>query len=389
MAEEQAGTTTVAEPKFKIGASGTHATQAAGGITMDTPPPVSGSAESATPSVSEPAKPAPETTPPTEASNGLPPKAAPATTETTPPPTSAKPAGDATPPAQTEPAKPITWRESLKAEGFSEDFIKLAEVYKQEGNISRYAQAMNTDYSKMAPEDIHKLNIQKQYPEASKEDLDILYQTEVVDRYKLDADTYAPDSAEAKAGKLKMTMEAKKLRDQFAVENEQLKLPTKDINAEFQQQQEAAQQQRKQKQEAFIADPYTQTFLKDKKVVFNNLSIKDETGKVTAVIPDFIMDVDDPAEIQGILTDPAIAAKYLTDGKGNAIPGVNIPISVFAKNPTRFVQSLINYGKMLGKEEYVEDKHNPPKPAGTIASPAKESLNEAFGNRGKSGTHGG
>jgi hypothetical protein len=45
---------------------------------------------------------------------------------------------------------------------------------------------------------------------------------------------------------------------------------------------------------------------------------------------------------------------------------------------------------MLGKEEYVEEKYNAPRPgSGAAASPGKESLNEAFAKRGTTGKHGG
>jgi len=380
-----ADTEITTEPNFKILSTGTHATLGVS-TPVETPAPPSGPAEPATPE--KKAEEAPTTTPAATPGTGEPPKAEAATTGTTTPQDAPAAGGQGTPPPAAQPPKPITQEEALKQLGFDDEFIKLADVYLKDGNIARYATAMNTDYSKMSAEDIMRESIRRKYPDAPADTLDLLYQSEVVGQYNLDTENFPLESAEAKTGRYKLEQEAKRLREQFTQENEQFKLPTRNIDAERTQQQEAELQQRKARQDAFMADPYTKSFFQDKKVVFKDLSLKDESGKVTAVIPDFTMEVDDADEVGQILVNPQAAAKYLADEKGIGKPSVNIPAAIFARNPTKFIQTFINYGKMLGKEEYVEEKHNPPALSGTSGTPAKESLNEAFVNRGQHGKGG-
>lgn len=386
--EPQVATPPAAEPQFKIIASGTHATQAAGGITTDPQTPAPGPAEPATPAT-EPGSTELPPASPTDKGTGEPPKAhsvklgssKPQGTTNEPPP--------ATPPAASAPPQPQSWEENLKAQGFDEQFINLAKVYKQEGNISRYAEAMSTDFTKMPDEQIHRLNLQREYPEATPDQLDILFESEVKAKYKLDPETFDPESTEAKAARLKMQMDAKKLRSKFTTENEGYKLPSRDVAAEHQQQQQAEADKKQQIRNALFDAQYSKSVLNDKKVVLTNLSIKDDNGKVTSAIPDFTMELADPNEIQDFLTDPQAYKKHMTDAQGNLDPEAHWQVATFATNRSGYNQALINYGKMLGKEELLEEKHNPPARTGTPASAANESLNDAFGSRGKHGKNGG
>lgn len=383
-----AATTPAPEPKFKIGASGTHSTQV-GPAPSDTPASDTGNADTATPPTGAQAD-QNSNTPAADAGTGEPPKATHSAKlgSSKPPPSSATPPPAATPDAT--PPPPKTFEEILKEQGFDEQFINLAKVYKQDGNISRYAQAMNTDFTKMPAEELHRLKIQKDYPGATQEQLDLLYESEIREKYKLDADTFDPESKEAKAAKVKMELEAGKLRTEFTKENEQFKLPAKDVAAETQQQTEAAIAVRKAKQDALFAQPYSQSVLTDKKLVLKDLSMKDETGKVIAAIPDFTMELDDPNEIKEIMTNPTAYSRYMTDDKGNPDPEATFQVAAFAMNRVAFCQALINQGKMLGREEMEEKAYNPPGLRnGAAAASSKETLNEAFAKRGKDGKAGG
>lgn len=361
----------MAEKEFKIIASGTPAT----GIGVNTPE--NEPAEPATAQTSE------DNTEPTDppTGNGEPPKT-PAGAVAEPP--KETPVPGATPPAsepskpEPAPAAPPKMEDALKAMGFDEQFIHLAKQYQADGNINRYVQAASVDYSTMSPEQILRVDLQKQYPGATAEELDLLFDAEVKDKYKLDADLYPPDGKDAKAAAIKMKMDADKIRAQLVRENEAFKLPSRDLQAELQQQQQAAAQQAQARNETFLSQPYSKSVIADKKIVFKGLG---------PGIPDFNLELDDPQEVAGILTDPKVVSKYLSDGKGNTDPEAAFQVSAFMRDRIGFIQKWINYGKTLGKDELIEEKHNPPR-SGTPAAPAKETLAEAIANRGRHGRGG-
>lgn len=369
--------------KFKIGASGTHATQGKTNVTMDTPPPPASTAETAKTEQEEQAT---ETGSAADTGTGETPKPRSAKIGTKPQ-ESSNASHDATPPADAIP--PPTMEEILKAQGFDENFVKLAKVYKEEGNLSRYVTAMSTDFGKMPAEEIHRLNIQRDYPNATPEQLELLYESEVKGRFKLDPEAYDPESTEAKAARVKMEMEANKLRTKFTEENENLKLPNRDSQAEAQQAQQAVVQQRQAAVDELLNHDFSKSVLTDKKIVLKGLSMKDESGKVISDIPDFTMELEDPDIIRGVITEPGKLKQFTTGADGKTDPDALWQMGLFVSNRTAFMQSLINYGKMLGKEELVEKAYNPPRHNGSQAGPAKESLNEAFVNRGKTGKQGG
>lgn len=373
-----------AEPKFKIVSQGTHSTLGAS-ETTDTPPSSSGPAEPANPGTE---KTATDDTPPAEQTTGEPPKVYAAKIGGKPQATSNEIPPATAQPTATTATTPPSLEEILKGQGFDEQFINLAKVYKQEGNISRYAQAMSTDFTKMPAEDVHRINIQREYPEATPDQLELLFE-EVRDKYKLDPDKFDLDSKEAKAGLVRMEMDAKKLRDKFTQENESLKLPSRDVTAEVQQQQQEAAQKRQEAHVALLNHPLSKSILTDKKMVLRDLSIKDETGKVVSQIPDFTMELEDPNEVRDFLTNPDVYKKYMVGADGKPDPDAHWQLGLFATNRIAYNQAMINYGKMLGKEELVEGASNPPRQTGTPASPVKESLNEAFGKRGVNGKQGG
>ncbi len=360
----------MADETFKIIASGTPAT----GIGLNTSE--NGPAEPATAQPSEPVtQPATGTTgtgepPATPTPGAEPPKETPA-------PGATPPASD---PSKTEPAPaaPLTMEDALKAMGFDEQFIGLAKQYNADGNINRYVQAASVDFSTMSPEQILRVDLQKQYPTATAEQLDLLYETEVKDKYKMDAELYPPDGKEAKAAAIKMKMDADRLRAGFIKENEAFKLPSRDLQAEAQTQQQAAVQQAKERNDAFLNQDYSKSVMTGKKIVFKELG---------QGIPDFNYELDDPQEVAGILTDPKIVSKYLSDGKGGTDPEAVFQVGAFIKDRKAFIQTWINYGKTLGTDAIIEEKHNPPK-TGTPASPSRETLNEAIANRGKHGKGG-
>lgn len=360
--------TEVAKPEFKILSSGTHSEMAPNGVTWDAPPepaaanaepakqaaPASSDAPAATKSTetgnAEPAKPTPSAK--LGSSN---PQDAPATTAT-----EDKPA----------PLPPQKWDEVLKAQGFDEKFIDLAKFYQKEGKLDKYLEATTTDYGKMSNEQIHRINLQRENPKATPEQLESLYEIDVVEKYKLDPDTYTPDGKEAKAAKVKMELDADKLRNRFTEDGKQFTLPSRDVVADQAQQAEQARQSRDKDIEDFMGQPYSKSVMTDKKLTLSGLG---------AGIPDFHIEIEKPETLKDILFNPGVYGQYTRDKDGNPDAQAQLQIAAFAHNRIGFIQALIGYGKSLGKEEYVEEKFNPPGAKGTAAAPATKTIKEAFG----------
>lgn len=365
------------KPEFKIISSGTHATQAAGGVTLDAPP----EPEKAPAETAKPAEKVPESTTTTETNPAADGNAEQAKPNTTAKLASSTPATPATTATEKTPAQPAaqTWEDILKANGFDESFLDLAKSYKAEGNIDRYVQAKSTDFSKMTPEQVLRVALQREYPAATPEQLESLYDSEVMEKYKLDPDTYSADSKEAKAGRIKMEMDALKLRNQFTADAEKLKLPSRDLVAEQAKQQEQFEQSRLKDIEDFMSLDYSKSVMTDKRI-----SLKD----LGPGIPDFHIELDNPEMVRDILFKPGEYSKYSRDAQGNPDSEAQFQGAAFMYNRKEFVKALINYGKSLGKEEYVEEKFNPPGPKGTAAVSTAKSLQEAFAANGKSGKAG-
>lgn len=381
---------------FKIIQSGTHSSVVGDStVTTETPP------APATPAPAEPAsdpekpaQPQQDTKPePQPAGNGEPPKPPSAKLESTKKPAESKidpapaPAKNDTPAAQ-----PVEWqkmplKELLKARGFDDSFIGMAEYYQAEGKLDRYIEAMSMDFSKMTPEQGMKYHLQREYPQATPEQLEILYESEVKDRYKLNPDLYDPETKEAQAAKVKLQMDWAKLSKTYSEEMAQRKLPSNDPLAEHKKQQEEQAKQNEAQLKVFNESPAVKSVLTDKKVVLKDLSIKDETGKVISNVPDFNLELADPAEVVGIMNGSY--QDYCKDEQGNPDHNAIILDAAFISNRKGFMQALINYGRNLERDAIIEEKHNPPKFSGTEAGPVKESLNEAFGARGKHGKSGG
>jgi hypothetical protein len=373
--------------KFKIGNEGTHATN--GVSSMDTPK---------DDGPAEPAAAAPtEKTEPTEDKPLAPLSAEPAKTAplaSSLPATPAAPATPASPATPTatatpaEPAKPITLGEVLKAAGYDDAFIQMAELYKETGNITPFVQALGRDFTKMSDEQVLRESLVRDNPDATPEQLDILYESEIKDKYKLDPEAFDPNGKEAKAAKVRMELDAKRARATLIKENEKFKLPSRDVSAEATQRAQAAAQAEEQATNELLNQPYMKSVLTDKKVSFTSLNITDDKGNVT-VIPDRHIEIADPTEIQRILTDGGKSfARYTTGPDGKRDSEALAQIAMFTMNRKAFVQHLINYGKSLGKEELIEEKSNPRQPG--ERSPATESkgtLKEAF-KTGKHGTAG-
>jgi len=371
--------------KFTIGNVGTHETNGIG-VEMDSP---------TEEEPAEPAAPAPAAKPEPTADK----PATPASSAEPAPPSAkfgsslpqAQPAAPAAPVTGAEPAKPadkpITLADILKAEGYDDAFIQAAAVYKEVGSFEPFIEARR-DFTKMSDEQVLREALVRANKDATPEQLEVLVESEIKDKYKLDPEVFDPNGKEAKAAAVKMQLDASRARAKLIEEGKKFGLPTRDVSAEATQRAQAAAERDRQVTQEFLDSPYMKSVLTGKKVAFTNLSITGENGKVTT-IPDFNIELDDPTEVQRVLTDGgATFQKYTTTADGKRDGEALGQMATFLINRKAFIQAWINYGKSLGKEELIEEKSNPRE--NRERSPGGESkgtLKEAF-VKGKHGTAG-
>ena len=89
---------------------------------------------------------------------------------------------------------------------------------------------MSTDYGKMPAEEVMRHQLRKEYPKASDKAFEVVYQEEVVNKYKLNEDDFT--EAEVERGKLLLEAKADKFRDELIKEQEDYlfqKAPEKQI----------------------------------------------------------------------------------------------------------------------------------------------------------------
>jgi hypothetical protein len=96
-------------------------------------------------------------------------------------------------------------------------------LWKSGGDIQGYLQEMTTDYSKLSAEEVMRHQLRQEYPKASKQQLDVLFEEEVIERYKLDDSRFS--ESEVERGKLLLEAKADKYRDALLSSQSEKLLP--------------------------------------------------------------------------------------------------------------------------------------------------------------------
>lgn len=133
----------------------------------------------------------------------------------------------------------------LKELGFDEKVAGFLNHWKSGGDIQEYLREMSTDYAKMPAEDVMKHQLRLEYPKASEKQIELLYEEEVVSRYKIDPEVY--DETEVEKGKMLLEAKAEKYRDGLIANQQKFLLPPAPKNEPqvIQPNNEAAEQQQR------------------------------------------------------------------------------------------------------------------------------------------------
>jgi hypothetical protein len=239
--------------------------------------------------------------------------------------------------------EPTPEKETAREYKFKDDFIKnVVEFYEKTGDITPYLQAKLVDFNSMSDEDVMRRNLREQYADLSDKAFDRLYKTQVVDKFKIDADEWGEEDAEL--GRELLKSEASKIRNQYLDWQNNFKAPDQEVVQESND--EAVEQLRRFEQEV-KSNPYTKNLLEAKKI-----SIKTSDGEFNYEIPEanslFDMTIDND-KFFSQFANPDGQLDYNRWYKTAA----------YSQNPEMFEKSLINYGKTLGRSEVTKEIKNP------------------------------
>ncbi len=245
---------------------------------------------------------------------------------------------------------------------YKDDYIKnVVEHYEKTGSLDEYLQIKSTDWDELPSEDIARMAIEEQYPNASKDIIDLIFQKEVTEKYALDPEMF--DENDVKVGKVKLDQFVSKIREQKKQEQEKFKAPDPvDIQ---------------EKMKAEIAEwvdvvensDDMKSLMESKRVAF-----KTEYGE-------FNYDLENPDDIKTATIDQSKFFEKFSE-KGQVNWNKWIKINAMAQNPEAFINALIGFGKEIGKGAIVDDMSNKTSvtnPVGSGSAPTgPKSLAEAF-----------
>lgn len=260
--------------------------------------------------------------------------------------------------------------------GADPKMLALLNYWKQNGDISPYAKALSTDYSKMSAEDVMKHQLREDYPGASSQQIEALFKREVIKAYSLDSD----DEAEAAEGRLLLEAKADKSRAALITKQQDYLVPKppepKPAEPDLVAQKQA--QDFELYQENVNNSPFTKSMLTNKQLVIG----EGETAYKHLLA--------DPQLILNSLFDPTVYAKsFFTketkpDGSSHWTPDVEKQLFIHAAltDWKGLQKGLADHYISIGKNAAIAPIDNakdtsanlPATPAQALAKNAAESM---------------
>lgn len=257
-----------------------------------------------------------------------------------------------------------------------DDFIKGAvEYYEKTGDLTPYLQAKTVDFTKMDDAEIMRRSLREQYPDVSEKAFDRLYQQQVVDKFKLDAEQWGEDDAEL--GKELLRTEADKLRAKYIEWQKGFAAPEPQADPNAEEQERATMEAIAQFERTIKENPITKSILETKRV-----SIKAGDDEFNYELPEANALVD-------MTLDNNRFFQQFAAGEGQLDYNKWYKTVAYSQNPEQFERALINFGKTLGRSEVTKEIKNPSTaPVGDIPTEGSgdftTGLLQAFANRGVS-----
>lgn len=257
---------------------------------------------------------------------------------------------------------------------FKDDFIKGAvEYYEKTGDLTPYLQAKTVDFSTMDDAEVMRRNLREQYPDVSEKAFDRLFQQQVVEKFKLDAEQWGEDDSEL--GKELLKSEAQKIRTKYMDWQKNFVAPEPQADPEADAQEAAMQEAIAQFEKSVVENPLTKSILDAKRI-----SIK--TGD-----DEFNFELQAPDSMVEMTLDNNKFFQQFASGEGQLDYSKWYKTVAYSQNPEQFERALINFGKTLGRSEVTKEIKNPSTaPVGDVPTEGSgdftSGLLQAFASRG-------
>lgn len=254
-------------------------------------------------------------------------------------------------------------------------FSNFVKEWKTNGNVNGYLKELTTDYANMSAEDLMRHQLQKEYPKASPQQLEVLYKREIVKAYNLDSE----DEEEVNEGRSLLEAKADRYRDEF-IANQKTRLmpevpPAK--AAEPGPQEVLRQQEFERITNEIKNNSYTRGVIEKGKIELGEgFSFPIEANAVL----DIVLNGDANGEL---MFDKVVG----TDGNVSYSPKTEhqILVATVQKYGKQFLDAYANHFKALGGKSVTEPIENAKPPESNTASSAEVKPTTVAGMMAKAG----
>lgn len=256
----------------------------------------------------------------------------------------------------------------LKAFGLDDFILGAHDYYRKTGNLAEYAEVKSVDYNKMPDEKIVERKLREQYASAglSDDELQLLIEDEMQNRFKLDAEVHS--ERDVLISKAKMKAEAAEFRKTLIDRQQQFKAPERVVEAtpEVNPEQQVAQVRSQ-----ILGDAGVQQFMQVKKLQMGD-----------AQNP-YNYEVTNPQDTIAILYDWQQYSAHMAqkdaagqvvlnaDGTPKLDYGKMLKLAAYAQDMNGIEKKLIDHGETLRRKKEVDEAENVKldKSEGTQAEP--------------------
>ncbi len=228
--------------------------------------------------------------------------------------------------------------------------------WKQNGDVTAFLRELSTDYSKMPAEDVMRHQLQRDYPRASPQQIEVLYKAKVVNAYNLNSEI----EEEQAEGRMLLEAEADKYRDTLTQKQQEFLLPKPpEPKAPEPDLSEQVAVQEFEKYRSSVNDhPYTKNIVANKVV-----TLGDGDEKFTFPV--------DPQVLTNILYNSKDWNATMFDEQGNANVEHQLLVATVAKYGKSFFTEMAKHYKSLGGNKVVDTLENASEPNQNKGLPAQ------------------
>ena len=245
----------------------------------------------------------------------------------------------------------------------------------KEGKLGDYVKELSTDYQKMSAEEVMRHQLRQEYPKATDKQFKALYDSEIVERYKLDSDIYS--ETEVENGIALLEAKADKYRDTLSENQQKYLLPEKPtpIVDNSPKPEELQRQQIEAYRKELSENPYTKDIIANKKITIGEGDEK------------FSYPVE-ASELLDVLTDPAkwVETMYDKDGE-HFVPKVEhqLMVAAFSQDSKKFLSEYAKHLKSLGGKQVADKIDNASAPDKSTSAKSDQLPTSAASAMAKSG----